>query len=488
MQASSKALKNAIERCREKKVILPTFSQMRNPGTIPEKIRKELRNIGLWDLNPLNMFRITWKNEPVEQGGGFGAVNHIVLPPELTGVPCRIVVLPGKYFPTGAHKVGATFGPLVEKLISGRFDPTWQKALWPSTGNYCRGGAYDSYLLGCESIAVLPEGMSKERFEWLHKVGAEIHATHGTESNVKEIYDKVKELIALRGDEIVNLNQFEDMGNPLWHYSVTGPAMEEVFHSLPGAKQFSAVFLTQGSAGSLASTDYLREKFPHLKVCAGEAIQCPTLLYNGYGDHRIEGIGDKHIPWVHNIRNMDLVAGIDDIANYRVMRLFNEAAGQQFLINEVGLDESLVKNLHLLGISGIANMMGCIKLAKYYEMTSEDVLFTLATDSMEMYGSRLEEETEKRGAFTPVHAAVSFEADIKAIGTDHIIEMTYYQKKRMHNLKYFTWVEQQGKTVEELNAQWYDPTWWKKHLQRADEMDALITEFNEKTGVLKSYL
>jgi len=488
MQKNKSALENAIRRCREKKVILPTFKQMRHPELIPEKIRKELKTIGLWDLNPLNMFRITWKNEPKAHGGGFGRANHLILPPALTGVPARIVVLIGKYFPTGAHKVGATFGPLVDKLINGQFDPTWQKALWPSTGNYCRGGAYDSYLLGCDSIAVLPEGMSKERFEWLHKVGAEIHATHGTESNVKEIYDKVKELIALRGDEIVNLNQFEDMNNPLWHYSVTGPAMEEVFLSLPGPKKLSGVFLTQGSAGTLASTDYLRERFPHLKVCAGEALQCPTLLYNGYGDHRIEGIGDKHIPWVHNIRNMDLVAGIDDNPNIRLMRLFNEPAGKEFLVKEAKIDPELVGQLNLLGISGIANMMGCIKLAKYFEMTPEDVLFTVATDSMEMYQSRLEEETGKHGIFTPLNAALSFEADLKAVATDHILEMTYYQKKRIHNLKYFTWIEQQGKTVEELNAQWYDAGYWKSKLDRADAMDEQIEAFNRETGVINEYL
>jgi len=488
MQKNKIALENAIKRCREKKVILPTFKQMRQPELIPEKIRKELKTMGLWELNPLNMFRITWKNEPIAHGGSFGEVNHLVLPPALTGVPVRIVVLVGKYFPTGAHKVGATFGPLVEKLINGQFDPTWQKALWPSTGNYCRGGAYDSYLLGCESIAVLPEGMSKERFDWLHKMGAEIFATHGTESNVKEIYDKVKELLALRGDEIVNLNQFEDMNNPLWHYSVTGPAMEEVFRSLPGKKKLSGVFLTQGSAGTLASTDFLREKHPHLKVCAGEALQCPTLLYNGYGDHRIEGIGDKHIPWVHNIRNMDLVAGIDDNPSIRLMRLFNEPAGKEFLIKEAKIDPELVANLNLLGISGISNMLGCIKLAKYFEMTSDEVLFTVATDSMEMYQSRLAEETGKHGTFNAVHAAVSFEADLKAVATDHMIEMTYYQKKRMHNLKYFTWIEQQGKTVEELNAQWYDADYWKKQLNRADALDEQIEAFNRETGVINAYL
>jgi hypothetical protein len=274
MMNTEKILENTISKCKERHIIIPTYAQMRNPELIPEKIKAGLRQIGLWDLNPLNLFRITWKNEPVKSGGGYGPVNYIEIPPELSGVKARIVMLIGKYFPTGAHKVGATFGPLVEKLISGHFDISRQKALWPSTGNYCRGGAYDSYLLGCHSIAVLPEGMSRERFEWLENVGAEIYATPGCESNVKEIYDKVKELLAERGDEIVNLNQFEEIGNSLWHYAVTGPAMEEVFNKVKNNNdRFSGVFLTQGSAGTLGSTDYLREKFPAFKVCAGEALQ-----------------------------------------------------------------------------------------------------------------------------------------------------------------------------------------------------------------------
>jgi len=372
-------------------------------------------------------------------------------------------------------------------LIDGRFDPTTQKALWPSTGNYCRGGAYDSYLLGCESIAVLPEGMSEERFTWLREVGAEVFATPGTESNVKEIYDKVKELKAERGDDIVNMNQFEEIGNPLWHYAVTGPAMEEVFGYVKNDKsRFSGVFLTQGSAGTLGSTDYLRELHPTFKV--GEALQCPTLLENGYGEHRIEGIGDKHVPWIHNIKNMDMVAGIDDNANIRLMRLFNEEAGRDFLKNEVKVNPELVDRLNVMGISSIANMMGAIKMAKYYEMDENDVLFTVATDSMEMYQSRLKEETEKHGEFTNRDAAVSYDADMLGINIDHIIEMNYYEKKRMHNLKYFTWIEQQGKTVEELNAQWYDENYWKNHYAKANEWDEKINEFNERTGVLKKYL
>ncbi|MCF8379566.1 MAG: pyridoxal-phosphate dependent enzyme [Bacteroidales bacterium] len=488
MNTTNEILKNTIQRCRERHIIIPTYKQMRNPELIPEKIKTKLKTIGLWDLNSLNLFRITWKNEPVEFGGGFNKVNYIEIPKSLTGVDARIIMLIGKYFPTGAHKVGATFGPLVEKLISGRFDPTRQKALWPSTGNYCRGGAYDSYLLGCESIAVLPQGMSKERFDWLKKVGAEIFATPGSESNVKEIYDKVKELKAERGDEIVNLNQFEEIGNPLWHYAVTGPAMEEVFNSVKtNASRFSGVFLTQGSAGTLGSTDYLREKFPLMKVCAGEALQCPTLLYNGYGAHRIEGIGDKHVPWIHNIKNMDLVAGIDDEPNIQIMRLFNEPAGKSFLADELDINPDLIKKLRYLGISSIANLMGSIKLAKYFEMNEHDVIFTVATDSMEMYLSRLKEEKENQGALSSQKAEVIYKRDLLGLKTDHMIEMNYYEKKRMHNLKYFTWIEQQGKSVEELNAQWYDDKYWKSQFAKADEWDEKIMEFNERTGVMKEY-
>lgn len=485
MKSREQILENTIKRCREKKIIVPTYKQMRNPELIPEKIKLKLKEVGLWDLNSLNLFRITWKNEPVEFGGGFGNVNYLELPKELTGVDARIFILIGKYFPTGAHKVGATFGPLVEKLVTGNFDPTTQKALWPSTGNYCRGGVYDSRLLGCESIAVLPEGMSRERFEWLTKMGAEIFATHGSESNVKEIYDKVKELLAQRGDEVVNLNQFAEIGNPMWHYAVTGPAMEEVFLNNSGKKnRFSGIFLTQGSAGTLGSSDYLRTKYPLMKVGAGEAVQCPTLLFNGYGAHRIEGIGDKHVPWIHNIKNMDMVVGIDDNPNIRIMRLFNEPRGRK-LLESAGINSELTDKLSLFGISSIANIMGAIKMAKYYEMNECDTLFTVATDSMDMYQSRLKEEKIKHGEFSEKDAAISFEADLMGLSTDNMIEMTYYDKKRMHNLKYFTWVEQQGKTVEELNAQWYDENYWTHQYAKADDWDEKINEFNEKTGLLK---
>ncbi len=478
-------LSNTIRRCREKNIIIPTYNQMKNPDLIPERIKHKLKDVGLWDLNPLNLFRITWKNEPVKNGGGFGDVNYIKLPSELTGIPSPIYVLVGKFFPTGAHKVGATFGPLVEKLVTGTFDPTTQKALWPSTGNYCRGGAYNSALLDCHAIAILPEEMSQERFNWLKEIGAEVFATPGCESNVKEIYDKAKELLHERGDTIVNMNQFEQFGNPIWHYAVTGPAMEEVFNAeKKDGDRFAGIFLTQGSAGTLGCAEYLKEIYPNMKLSVGEALQCPTLLYNGYGGHRIEGIGDKHVPWVHNIKTMDMAAGIDDDLVIATMRLFNEPAGHEYMM-EKGISRELINKLELLGISSIANIIGTIKMAKYYEMTEDDVLFTVATDSMEMYQSRVLEYREKEGQYNRERAAIDFEGRFLHIGIDSQIELTYYDKKRMHNLKYFTWVEQQGKTVDELNAQWYDKGYWTDKFSQVNEWDRLISEFNEKTGLLK---
>ena len=382
MPSPKQILNATIQRCRERNIIIPTYEEMIDPQLIPAAVKNELKDLGLWDFHSRNLYRITWKNEPKAFGGGFGGVNYLEIPQELSGVKPRIFMLIGKYFPTGSHKVGATFGPLVEKLVRGEFDPTRQKALWPSTGNYCRGGAYDSYLLSCPCIAVLPEEMSRERFTWLEKIGAEIHATPGSESNVREVYTKSFALKAARPDEVVILNQFDEIGNAVWHYACTGRALEEVYNREAGlGDRLTGIFLTQGSAGTLGSADFLREKFPRIKVGAGEALQCPTLLYNGYGAHRIEGIGDKHVPWIHNLKNMDLTIGIDDEACIRLLRLFNEPAGRAHL-TAYGLEKEFTGKLELLGISSIANLIGCIKMAKYYEMNEKDtrVKITIKAD------------------------------------------------------------------------------------------------------------
>ena len=478
-------LERTLNRVRERNIIIPTFAQMKNPELVPVKVKEELRSIGLWDLNPRNLFRISWKNEPVPKGGGFGGVNYLEFPSSLTGTKARVIALVGKWFPTGAHKVGAAFGCLVPRLVTGQFDPTTQKAVWPSTGNYCRGGAYDSALLACDSIAILPEGMSKERFEWLKKIASEVIATPGSESNVKEIFDKCWEL-RKSGQDLMIFNQFEEFGNYLWHYGITGQAMEEVLKKvLRKNDHYRGVALTTGSAGTIGCGDYMKEVFPTSKVIASEALQCPTLLENGFGSHRIEGIGDKHVPWIHNIKNTDFIVAIDDLAVVNIMRLFNEKNGQKYLAMK-GVPQETIGNLNLLGFSGIANVLSAIKFAKYHELGEDDVVLTVLTDSMELYGSRITEYQKSFGEFDDFAAAETYARYLQGVTTDNLLELSYEDRRRVHNLKYYTWVEQQGRTYEELNAQWYDSNYWTDLQSQIPVFDELINEFNDRAGVLKS--
>ncbi len=472
-------VRKTAQRCRKRGVLIPTFQQLRNPDLVPGMIKSKLKGIGLWDVNPVNLFRISWKNDVAS--GLYGKVNYLEIPEAITGVKARIIGLTGKFFPTGAHKVGAAFGCLVPRLVSGEFDPETHKAAWPSTGNYCRGGAFDCAVLGCTAIAILPEGMSRERFDWLKEIGAEVIATPGCESNVKEIYDKCWEL--RKNPLNVIFNQFEEFGNPIFHYNVTGPAFEEVLAGLGNPRLRAAAFISAtGSAGTIAAGDFLKKKHPGCKVVATEALQCPTLLMNGFGDHRIEGIGDKHVPWVHTVRNTDAVAAIDDADCLRVLRLFNEPAGREYL-GSLGVGKGQLESLPWLGISGICNLLAAIKTAKYFELDEQDVIFTVFTDSTDLYRSRLEELKAERGPYGQKDAVADHAGPLAHQGIDYFKELNYPERKAIHNLKYYTWVEQQGKTSQELTEQW-DPEYWRALFE--DEVvyfDRLIEEFNQRVGL-----
>jgi len=471
-----------ILRCRERHIALPTFAQMVEPERAPKQIREKLEGVGLWDVNPANLFRITWRNEPRESGGGFGEVNTLEFPSSLTGVPARIVALVGKWFPTGAHKVGATYGCLAPALVTGAFDSSRQKAAWPSTGNFCRGGAFNSALLGCQSIAILPEGMSRERFQWLSKIAGEVITTPGSESNVKEIFDKCHELSRTRGDDIMIFNQFEEPGNYLWHYEVTGAALLRVAErSLGNRAQVRAFVSSTGSAGTIAAGDRLKAALPGVRVAAAEALQCPTLLRNGFGAHRIEGIGDKHVPWIHNVRNTDAVIAVDDEDCMRLLRLFNEKEGRALLAGR-GVPQDVIQRLPLVGISGVGNLLASIKLARWFELSEHDVVFTILTDSMELYGSRLAELSKSEGPFDRDAAVAAWAGSLAGQRADNLLELSHPEKKRVHNLKYYTWIEQQGKDIRELEAQWDQEEYWKGIQGQAARIDELIEEFNREAG------
>lgn len=473
--------RRAVERCRERGVLIPTFAEMRDPQTIDPAVVAAVAEVDLQAVDPLNLFRITWRNDP--KTGKFGEVNALEIPPELTGVPARIVGLVGKYFPTGAHKVGAAFGCLVPRLVRGEFDPTTQRAVWPSTGNYCRGGAFDSALLGCQAVAILPEGMSRERFRWLESMGTEIIATPGCESNVKEIFDACWEIRRNRPEAVI-FNQFDEFGNYLWHYGVTGPAAESVFRRMAGrGGRLAGWVAATGSAGTLAAGDYLKQQFPGCRITAAEALQCPTLLLAGFGGHRIEGIGDKHIPWIHNVRTTDVVTAIDDEATLRLLRLFNEPAGHAELARR-RIPDKVIEELPLLGISSICNLLAAIKTARYFEFNEQDIVITSFTDSVALYGTRLVELREERGAYTEREAAVDLERYLWGTTTDHLKELRYIDRKAIHNLKYFTWVEQQGKSVEELNRLWRS-SFWEDLVTQLPQWDEQIAAFNRDTGVLQ---
>ena len=479
-QINETVVAKAAERCREKGIIIPTLDQMKDPSLVPESIQKKLTQVGLWDIDPLNLFRITWKNDP--ESGLFNQGNFIEFPSAMTGVDARIIGLVGKWFPTGAHKVGAAFGCLVPRLVTGQFDPTSQMAVWPSTGNYCRGGAFDSQLLGCRSVAILPEEMSQERFDWLSNVADEVIATPGCESNVKEIYDKCWEIRKTR-PECVIFNQFEEFGNPIWHYNVTGSIIQELFEQLAGPGQRLGAYISAtGSAGTIAAGDFLRTKHPDMIVTATEALQCPTLYSCGFGGHRIEGIGDKHVPWVHNVRNTDMVSAVDDQQCMDLLRLFNEEAGQETLAG-LGIESDLISQLPLLGISSICNLVSAIQTARYYDMDGRDLIFMPLTDAADLYSSRLRELNAQHGPYNRDQAIRDHARWLLGATPDYVRELSYHDRKTLHNFKYFTWVEQQGRTVEELRQLW-DRDFWTETFQVTEHWDQRINEFNERVGLV----
>ena len=477
-----------MQRLRELKVALPTLSQLADPNLIPQRQRAALAGIGPDEPHATNLWRVHWFNDAA-RNGRIDVPGYLVLPEALTGVKTKIVVALGGRFPMiGSHKVLAAYACLVPRLVTGRFDPTRDKAIWPSTGNYCRGGVAISRTLGCRGVAVLPAGMSQERFDWLeHWVSdrSDIIRTPGTESNVKEIYDKCAEL---SGDpQNVILNQFSEFGNYLIHYHCTGRALDRIFTDLrrsdPGIR-LSVFVAGTGSAGTLGAGDYLKSVHG-TKIAAVEAVECPTMLYNGYGEHNIQGIGDKHIPLIHNVMNTDLVVGVSDRGSDALNLLFNDSIGRAYLTKRQKIDSALVKELVNIGLSGNANILAAIKIAKHLELGASDAIITVATDGATLYDSERKSYFRRHyaGGFDEVNAGEIFGHHLQGVADDHLIELTHVDRRRIFNLGYYTWVEQQGVSVEDFDRR-KDAAFWTGLHASIPAWDKLIAEFNEDTGAL----
>ena len=486
-EISDKAVRQrAVKRLRELNVTLPTLSELADPSRISERQQAILSSVGPDEPVAANLWRVHWFNDDTRTER-IDVPGYLVLPAALTGVKAKIIVALGDRFPMiGAHKVLAAYGCLVPRLVSGRFDPTSDKAIWPSTGNYCRGGVAISRTLGCRGVAVLPAGMSKERFDWLERWvtdRSDIVRTPGTESNVKEIYDKCAELSHDPTNVIVN--QFSEFSNYLIHYHCTGKALERVFSDLRRTApdlRLTAFVAATGSAGTIGAGDYLKSRHG-TKIAAVEAIECPTMLVNGYGEHNIQGIGDKHIPLIHNVMNTDLVVGVSDKSSDALNLLFNDDRGRAYLSRRQSIDPQFVRELKNIGLSGIANIVAAIKIAKRLELGASDAIVTIATDSAALYDSERASYVRRRysGGFDEVHAGEIFGQHLQGIADDHLTELTHVDRRRVFNLGYYTWVEQQGVSVEDFDRR-KDAGFWKALQDSIPAWDKLITDFNEDTG------
>lgn len=443
-------------------VVGPTYEEMLHPWKIDKNTREKALEMKEKDpLHPLNLYNITWRNAD-------NSHNYFVLPKEFTGIDANVVVMFAKNFPSGSHKVGPTYSVLTEKTVDQEVEPHTHKLVWPSTGNYGVGGAFVSSRMNYDSLVILPEEMSQERFDLIEKYGSKVIATPGCESNVKEIYDKTHELVKQDPEHIRILNQFDSFANYRFHEYVTGNTMIELVKDEKiGNQEISAVVLTVGSAGTIASGDCVKKVFPKAKVVSGEPIQCPTLSLNGYGGHDIQGIGDKHVTWIHNVMNCDGVVQIDDMDCKKLLKIISSESGKTFL--KTFLQADLVDFMSdKLGISGVANILAAIKTAKYYGLKKDENILVVATDSLSRYHSVMDALPE----VTALTAYSDYERIVRYLEPSLYFEGDRYNKLRWHNLKYYTWVEQQGKSVEDLNAM-LDQNFW-------DQQASLVKSYDEK--------
>jgi cysteine synthase A len=436
----------------------PTFAEMRDPSLLPADLRAKAVAARATPLDPLNLFNLSWKAD--------GAVPFVVLPEALTGVASPIVVLSGRRFPSGSHKVGPAYSILMEKQLAGDCAPGAHTLVFPSTGNFGIGGAWVGPRMGYRSLVVLPEEMSAERFEKIRAYGADVVATPGSESNVKEIYDRVRELRREPANRI--LNQFEELGNYRFHYHCTAAAALEVVDGL--GLEVGAFVSAMGSAGTIAAGEAIRRRFPSSRTVAVEPVQCPTLFDVGFGAHRIEGIGDKHVTWIHNVFETDLLVCVDDLDCLRGLQLVQE--GTDALVAEGVPRETAESWRGVFGVSGICNVLAAIKAARHYGLGARQALVTMATDGFDRYPSVLRKLDAEVGPMDADEARRRLSV-FRGQKTDWLLEGTPAVRRRWHNQKYFTWVEQQGRTVAELRAL-QDPAFWVEHQERAQAIDRAL--------------
>ncbi len=403
----------------------PTYREMLNPQRLPAAVRRAALLGADDELDPINLFNITWR-------GADNQVRHVVLPGELTGVPANIVVLVGRHFPSGSHKVGPAYATLMEGELAGEITPGVHTMIGPSTGNFGIGVSYISKLKGYPAIVIMPEQMSRERFERIRHYGGELDLTPGSESDVILVLERTEDYKKDPKNKV--LAQFELLPNYRFHRYVTGGSAIEAA-GRHGNGRIAAFVSAPGSAGTLAAADEIKARYPDAVVCALEPKECSTLFNNGRGTHRIEGIGDKMVTLIHNVLTTDCVMLVHDDDCVMGLALVERHAAmvEKILRMQPG---SLAAFAGMFGISGICNVLGAIRLARHLRLGAGDNVVTIATDGFDRYPSVLA-NLEKRRA--PVDAA-SFDQVFRGGSPEEILDVRGpAQKQRLFEYKEQVW-------------------------------------------------
>lgn len=408
----------------------PNYDEMLYPKKIDGEIRKKaLKALKEDELNPINLFNITWKDEN-------NNVRKIVLPKELTGVDANIIVMLGNGFPSGSHKVGPAYSTLIEGCVDGTINVGEHTILGPSTGNFGIGVAYICRLMGYEAVIIMPDNMSRERYERIKKYGGKLELTPGSESDVILTLKRTREM--MKDPKNRALAQFELFPNYRFHRHVTGNSAIEAVQGI-GNGRIACFVSAPGSAGTLAAGDQIKNAFPEAKVAALEPYECSTLSTGGRGQHRIEGIGDKMCTLIHNVLTTDFVVLINDDDTIKGLKIIHD--GADILVNK-GVDINTVRYMaDLFGPSGICNILGSIKMAKYLRLGPDDNVVTVATDGFDRYSSVID-DLERRYLEVDSHVLERWFGDIFAgIGDDKIYDFRKMEaKERLFKQKEDDWI------------------------------------------------
>ncbi|MGA2770472.1 MAG: pyridoxal-phosphate dependent enzyme [Bryobacteraceae bacterium] len=395
----------------------PTYEEMLHPELLPAAVRTQA------------LFNITWR-------GPDNRIRHIVLPRELTGVEANIVVLTGRYFPSGSHKVGPAYATLMEGELAGEIQPGENTIIGPSTGNFGIGVAYISHLKGYPAIVIMPEQMSEERYQRIRQYGGQLDLTPGSESDVILVLERTQHYKKDPRNKI--LAQFELLPNYRFHRYVTGRSALEAAAQY-GNGRVAAFVSAPGSAGTLAAGDEIKARYPECAICALEPKECSTLFNNGRGTHRIEGIGDKMVTLIHNVLTTDYVALIHD--DDCVMGLELLERRRSLVERLLGRPRGYLDALEgVFGISGICNVLGAIRLARYLGLGPEDNVVTIATDGMDRYPSVLANLEKRRGPLDDARLSASFEEIFRGGDAREILDLRPpEQKERLFGYKEQVW-------------------------------------------------